>query len=190
MADAAVQRRPLSGRTEMFMGFAVVMVVAMLVIPLPTVLLDVLMAFNLVFSLIVLLIVLYIGKPTEFNIFPTVLLVITVFGLALNVSSTRLILTQGARFDGRMIRAFSSFVVGSGGSEGLVVGSIIFIVIIAVQAIVITKGATRVAEVAARFTLDAMQVKMMTVETELSSGSISEEEAKVRKQEIQQESEY
>jgi flagellar biosynthesis protein FlhA len=189
MADAA-QARPLSRRADMFTGFAVIMIVAMLVIPLPTVLLDVLMAFNLVFSLMVLLIVLYIKKPTEFNIFPTVLLVITVFSLALNVSSTRLILTQGARFDGRMIRAFSSFVVGSGGSEGLVVGFIIFIVIIAVQAIVITKGATRVAEVAARFTLDAMQVKMMTVETELSSGSISEEEAKARKQEIQQESDY
>jgi flagellar biosynthesis protein FlhA len=138
----------------------------------------------------VLLIVLYIRKPTEFSIFPTVLLVITVFSLALNVSSTRLILTQGARFNGRMIRAFSSFVVGSSGSKGLVVGFIIFIVIIAVQAIVITKGATRVAEVAARFTLDAMQVKMMTVEAELNSQSITEEEAKARKAEIQQESNY
>jgi flagellar biosynthesis protein FlhA len=119
-----------------------------------------------------------------------VLLVATVFGLALNVSSTRLILTQGARFDGRMIRAFSSFVVGSGGTEGLVVGFIIFIVIIAVQVVVITKGATRVSEVAARFTLDGMQVKQMGIEAELSSGSITDEEAKAKKTELEMESAF
>jgi flagellar biosynthesis protein FlhA len=112
------------------------------------------------------------------------LLVVTVFGLALNVSSTRLILTQGARFDGRMIRAFSSFVVGSGGREGLVVGFIIFIVIIAVQMVVITKGATRVSEVAARFQLDGMPQKQMSIEAEFNSGSITEEEARERKRDL------
>ncbi|MDR1106517.1 MAG: flagellar biosynthesis protein FlhA [Treponema sp.] len=180
----------LNRNRDVFIAVGVVMVVAMLIIPLPTVLLDVLMAFNLIFSLMILLTVLYIRKPTDFNLFPTVLLVATVFGLALNVSSTRLILTKGGSFDGRMIRAFSSFVVGSGGSEGLVVGFVIFIVIIAVQVVVITKGATRVAEVAARFTLDAMQVKIMTVEAELNSGSIGEEEAQTRKREIQLESDF
>jgi flagellar biosynthesis protein FlhA len=97
---------------------------------------------------------------------------------------------MGERFDGRMIRAFSTFVVGSGGNEGIVIGFIIFIVIIAVQAVVITKGATRVSEVAARFTLDSMQVKMMAVETEYSSGSITEDEAQSRKAQIQKESDF
>jgi flagellar biosynthesis protein FlhA len=148
------------------------------------------MAMNLMLSLLILLIVLYSNKPIEFNLFPTMLLVATVFSLALNVSSTRLILAQGVKFNGRMVRAFSSFVVGVSGNEGLVIGFIIFIIVIAVQAVVITKGATRVSEVAARFTLDSMQVKMMAVETEYSSGSITEEESQNRKKEIRQESDF
>ncbi|GHV95123.1 flagellar biosynthesis protein FlhA [Spirochaetia bacterium] len=197
MADAArlnvegtLSRNPLNFLRDSFPAMAVITVVIMLILPLPTVLLDALMAMNLIFSLLVLLIVLYTQRPTEFSLFPTVLLVATVFSLALNVSSTRLILTQGGKFDGRMIRAFSSFVVGSRGNEGIVVGFIIFIVIIAVQAVVITKGATRVSEVAARFTLDSMQVKMMSIETEYSSGSISEEEAQKRKAQVQKESDF
>jgi len=197
MADAArisgegtVSRNPLNFLKDSFPAVAVITVVIMVILPLPTVLLDALMAINLVFSLLVLLIVLYTQRPTEFSLFPTVLLVATVFSLALNVSSTRLILTMGSRFDGRMIRAFSSFVVGSGGNEGIVVGLIIFIIIIAVQVVVITKGATRVSEVAARFTLDSMQVKFMAIETEYSSGSITEEEAQKRKAQIQKESDF
>jgi len=196
MADAAlggsktVVRSPLSFLQESFPAVAVITTVVMLILPLPTVLLDALMAFNLIFSLLILLIVLYTVKPTEFSLFPTVLLVATVFSLALNISSTRLILSLGARFDGRMIRAFSSFVVGSSGNEGLVIGFIIFIVIIAVQAVVITKGATRVSEVAARFTLDSMQPKLMAIEAEYSQGSITEEEAKERKAQIQKDSDF
>jgi flagellar biosynthesis protein FlhA len=177
-------------RRDMAIAFAVIAVVAMVVIPLPTILLDTLMATNLVLSLLILLIVMYTQKPTDFSSFPTVLLVVTVFGLALNISSTRLILTQGADFDGRMIRAFASFVVGSGGAEGLVVGGIIFVVILAVQLLVITKGSTRIAEVAARFALDAMQVKQMAIETEYSSGSITEEEAQAKKLELQRELDF
>ncbi|MDR2158583.1 MAG: flagellar biosynthesis protein FlhA [Treponema sp.] len=172
------------------MSLAVVAVVVMIIIPLPTVLLDALMALNLVFSLMILLIVLYSKKATDFSLFPTVLLAVTIFGLVLNISSTKLILIKGARFDGRMIRALSSFVVGSGGSEGLVIGFIIFIIIIAVQVIVITKGATRVSEVAARFTLDGMQVKHMAVENEFNTGAISEEEMKNRKLELELESNF
>jgi flagellar biosynthesis protein FlhA len=175
---------------DVVIAIAVVVVVVMLVIPLPTVLLDMFMALNLVLSLLVLLIVLYNQKATDFSLFPTVLLVVTVFGLALNVSSTRLILTQGERFNGRMIRAFSSFVVGSGGTEGLVVGFIIFIVIIAVQVVVITKGATRVSEVAARFTLDALPGKQMAIEAEYNSGAITEEESTARKKDLQQEADF
>ena len=196
MADAALGgNKSISNSILNFVQYnfpavAVIVIVVMMILPLHTVILDALMALNLMFSLLILLIVLYTRRPTEFSLFPTLLLVSTVSGLALNVSSTRKILTMGAAFDGRMIRAFSSFVVGSSGSEGLVIGSIIFIVLIAVQIVVITKGATRVSEVAARFTLDSMQVKMMGVETEYSSGSISEEEAKSRKEQIQKESDY
>ena len=196
MADAALGTEGTVSRNSMdflrnsFPAVAVIVTVVMLILPLPTFLLDALMAFNLMFSLLVLLIVLYTKRPTEFSLFPTILLVTTVFSLALNISSTRLILTMGVRFDGRMIRAFSTFVVGSSGNQGIVIGFIIFIVIIAVQAVVITKGATRVSEVAARFTLDSMQVKMMAVETEYSSGSITEEEAQNRKAQIQRESDF
>uniref|UniRef100_A0A7C3IF27 Flagellar biosynthesis protein FlhA n=1 Tax=Gracilinema caldarium TaxID=215591 RepID=A0A7C3IF27_9SPIR len=180
----------LKDRSDLFVAVGVVAVVLMLIIPLPTVLLDALMALNLVLALLILLIVLYTKRPTDFSIFPTILLVSTVFGLAINVSSTRLILSQGTKFDGKMIKAFSSFVVGTGGTEGLVIGFVIFIVIIAVQAIVITKGATRVAEVAARFALDALPGKQMAIEAEYNSGAITEEEAFRRKNELQREVDF
>ncbi|MCL2066896.1 MAG: flagellar biosynthesis protein FlhA [Treponema sp.] len=188
--EGAVPRNPLKFLKDSFPAVVVITAVVMIVLPLHTIILDALIAVNLIFSLLVLLIVLYTQKPTEFSLFPTILLVATVFSLALNVSSTRLILTKGGRFDGRMIRSFSSFVVGSGGSEGIVIGFIIFIIIIAVQVVVITKGATRVSEVAARFTLDSMQVKFMAIETEYSSGSITEEEAQRRKAQVQKESDF
>jgi flagellar biosynthesis protein FlhA len=175
---------------DLFIAIGVVLVVIMLIIPLPTVLLDTLMALNLVLALLILLIVLYTKKATDFSVFPSVLLIVTVFGLALNISSTRLILTKGASFDGRMIGAFSRFVVGSGGTEGLVVGFIIFIIIIAVQAIVITKGATRISEVAARFALDAMPGKQMAIDAEFTSGAITEDVARERKREVQQEADF
>ena len=197
MADVArpgnegkVSFSPLALLKESFPAVLVITVVVMVILPMPTVLLDALMAVNLVFALLVLLIVLYTQRPTEFSLFPTVLLVATVFSLALNISSTKLILTKGGNFNGRMIRAFSSFVVGSGGNEGIVVGFIIFIIIIAVQLVVITKGATRVSEVAARFTLDSMPVKMMAIDTEYSSGAITEEEAQKRKAQVQKESDF
>ena len=198
MADAAlsnekkVSRNPFGFLKDSFPAAAVLTGVLALLLPLHPVILDVLMALNIVFALLVLLIVLYTQKPTEFSLFPTILLWATVFSLALNVSSTRLILTRGhiVPFEGNMILAFSEFVAGSAGGEGLVIGIIIFVIIIVVQIVVITKGATRVSEVAARFTLDSMQVKMMGVETEYSSGSISEEEAQRRKKLIQQEADF
>ena len=197
MADAVVTQGRV-GLNQLLMAdsrrnlIALVVVIGMLmfIIPIPTVLLDVFMSFNLILSLLVLLIVLYNKKPTDFSLFPTVLLVLTVFSLILNVSSTRLILTYGARFDGRMIKAFSSFVVGVGGTQGLVIGAIIFIVIIAVQVMVITKGATRVSEVAARFTLDSLPGKQMAIDAEYSSGSIDQKEATQRKEALQKESDF
>ncbi|MDR3356322.1 MAG: flagellar biosynthesis protein FlhA [Spirochaetaceae bacterium] len=196
MADAAYMAPrggiadALGNKGDIFIAAGVVAAVMMMIIPMPTFLLDTLMAMNLIMGLLVLLIVLYTKKATDFSVFPTMLLVLTVFGLALNISSTRLILTQGENFNGRMVRAFSTFVVGSGGTEGLVIGFVIFIVLIAVQVVVITKGSTRIAEVAARFTLDKMPAKQMAVESEFNSGAISEEEMKKRKDEIEQESSF
>ena len=189
MADANVNvNSPLNFLKQSFPATAVVTVVLAVIFPMPTVLLDALMAINLVFALLILLIVIYEPKPTSFTLFPTILLVSTVFSLALNVSSTKLILSLGGRFDGRMIKAFSSFVVGTSGDAGIVIGLIIFIVIMAVQLIVITKGSGRVSEVAARFSLDSMQPRMMAIETEYSSGAITEEEAQRQKDEIKRES--
>ncbi|TVQ39956.1 MAG: flagellar biosynthesis protein FlhA [Spirochaetaceae bacterium] len=180
----------LRHRTDVLVAVGVVAVVMMLIIPLPTVLLDTFMALNLVLSLLVILIVLYTRNALEFSVFPTMLLVVTVYGLALNVSSTRLILAQGADFGGQIVRAFSTFVVGTEAAEGLVIGLIIFIIIIAVQFIVITKGATRVAEVAARFTLDSLPAKQMAIEAEYNSGAITEEEASRKKTDLEREADF
>jgi flagellar biosynthesis protein FlhA len=179
-----------SNPSDMAVAVSAVAVVLLIIIPVPTVLLDALLAINLSAGLVILLIVLYTKKATDFSIFPTMLLVTTVFGLALNISTTRQILTKGEAFDGKMIRAFASFVVGAGGTDGLVIGFIIFIVIIAVQAIVITKGATRIAEVAARFTLDGLPGKQMSIDAEYNSGAITEEEALRRKAEVQREVDF
>jgi flagellar biosynthesis protein FlhA len=177
-------------RSDVFVAIGVIAVVGMMIIPLPAFLLDTLMAFNIVLALLVILIILYTRNALEFSVFPTLLLLATVFGLALNVSSTRLILSKGSAFDGRIIRAFGTFVVGASGLEGYVIGLIIFVIIIAVQFIVITKGATRVAEVAARFTLDALPGKQMAIEAEYNSGLITEEEATRKKNDLQREADF
>jgi flagellar biosynthesis protein FlhA len=176
--------------SDIFVGVGVVAVVMMMIIPLPTFLLDALMAVNLVLALLVILIVLYMKHALEFTVFPALLLILTVFGLALNVSSTRLILSMGSRFDGHLVRAFGTFVVGTEGTKGYVIGFIIFLIIIAVQFMVITKGSTRVAEVAARFTLDALPGKQMAIEAEYNSGLITEEEASRRKGNLQKEVDF
>lgn len=167
-----------------------IMVIFVIIIPLPTALLDFFMALNLIFSLIILLIVLFVDKPTEFTVFPSLLLVSTIFGLALNVSSTRLILTYGEKFNGKMIAAFSQFVIGSKGNQGLVIGFVVFIILIAVQAFVITKGATRIAEVAARFALDFNNTRSMSIEAEYNAGVITEAEARKKKEDLQRSTDF
>ena len=167
-----------------------ILVIFVIIIPLPTALLDFFMALNLIFSLIILLIVLFVDKPTEFTVFPSLLLVSTIFGLALNVSSTRLILTYGEKFNGKMIAAFSQFVIGSTGNQGLVIGFVVFIILIAVQAFVITKGATRIAEVAARFALDFNNTRSMSIEAEYNAGVITEAEARKKKEELQRSTDF
>ncbi|MCK4514927.1 MAG: flagellar biosynthesis protein FlhA [Spirochaetaceae bacterium] len=180
----------LRERSDIFVAVGVIVIIMMLIIPLPTFLLDSFMAVNIVMALLIILITLYTRSALDFSVFPTLLLVATVFGLALNVSSTRLILSQGENFSGRIVIAFSNFVVGTTGTEGLVIGVIIFVILIAVQFIVITKGATRVAEVAARFTLDALPGKQMAIEAEYNSGAITEEIAAKRKNELEREVDF
>ena len=172
-------------------GFIVgILIIMMLIIPLPTILLDLFMILNLLLSIIIILNILNITSPLAISSFPTLLLFSTVFSLALNVSSTRLILAQGASFDGKIVRAFGTFVVGTSNIEGLVIGPIIFIIIMIVQFIVITRGASRVAEVSARFTLDSMPGKQMAIEAEFNSGAISEEELIQKRKDIQRESDF
>lgn len=163
----------------------VILIVLLLIIPLNPFLLDILFILNISISLIILLITMNISEPLEFSIFPSLLLITTLFRLGLNVSSTRLILTkQGSA--GQVIAAFGSFVLRG----NVIVGTIIFLIIVLVQFIVITKGAERVAEVAARFTLDAMPGKQMAIDADLNSGLINEQDAKIRRYKIQKEADF
>ncbi|MEL3908382.1 MAG: flagellar biosynthesis protein FlhA [Treponemataceae bacterium] len=176
--------------TQIAIAIGVVTIVFMLVVPLPTFLLDFFMALNLIINIIILLLVLFNEHPTSFSTFPSLLLLMTIFGLAINVSSTRLILTMGEKFDGAMINAFSTFVVGTSGVEGLVIGLVVFIIIMAVQVFVITKGSTRIAEVQARFTLDFIPTKQMSIENEYNSGAITFEEAQAKKEQVQKDADF
>lgn len=169
---------------DIIVVFAVIAIVIMMVIPMPTFLLDILLTFNITLSLIVLLVTMYILEPLQFSIFPSLLLLTTLFRLALNVSSTRLILLEG--YAGDIIKAFGEFVVGS----NVLVGFIIFLILVIIQFVVITKGAERVAEVAARFTLDSMPGKQMSIDADLNAGLITESDAKKRRLNIQNEADF
>jgi flagellar biosynthesis protein FlhA len=181
-----IEDRSWMSKKDIMLGIGVISVVSMLVLPMPTFLLDFFLAISIMVGMLILLIVMYVPRSYDFSVFPTLLLITTVFRLALNVSSTRLILLEGAAFDGKLIRAFGNFVVGG----NYVVGFIVFIILVAVQFIVITKGATRTAEVAARFTLDAMPGKQMSIDSDLSNGLISEEDAKKRRKDLQKEADF
>lgn len=175
----------------MIFGAMIVVVVMMLIIPIPAFLLDFLMSINLLMGILIVLIVSYTRKATDFSIFPTLLLVTTIMRVAVNVSSTRLILTKGAAFDGKMVRAFGEFVVGgANNASGLVVGVIIFAILVLVQFIVITKGATRVSEVAARFSLDKMPNLFMAIDVEVNNGAITEEQAIEKRRQLSEESQF
>lgn len=163
----------------------VVVIVLFLLIPLPPFLLDVFFIVNISLALIILLITMNIHEPLEFSIFPSLLLITTLFRLGLNVSSTRLILSNGGEA-GQVIKVFGEFVI----QGNVVIGVIIFLIIVLMQFIVITKGAERVAEVAARFTLDSMPGKQMAIDADLSSGLINEQEAKLRRYKVQREADF
>ncbi|MCS6802422.1 MAG: flagellar biosynthesis protein FlhA [Chloroflexota bacterium] len=176
--------RRLTANSDVVLAVAVVFIVAMLIVPLPDVLLDLLIIVNIATALTILMVAMYITQPLQFSVFPSILLVATLFRLGLNVSATRLILLQGEA--GRVIEAFGSFVVGG----NYVVGAVVFIILIIVQFVVITRGAERVAEVAARFTLDAMPGKQMAIDADLNAGLITQDEARRRRREIEREADF
>lgn len=163
---------------------ALVVIVVMMVVPLPPVLLDMLLAFNITFSVVILLTSMYVTRALDFAVFPSLLLVATMFRLALNVSATRLVLTHGEA--GKVIEAFGHFVVGG----SLIVGLVIFLILVIIQFMVITNGSGRVAEVAARFTLDAMPGKQMAIDADLAAGAISDAEAKRRRKDVSAEADF
>jgi flagellar biosynthesis protein FlhA len=175
--------------SDVFMAVAVVGILVFMVMPLPTLLLDLLLSFSITFSLIILLASMYVQNPLDLSAFPSILLLVTLFRLALNVASTRIILlngSEGIMAAGKVIKAFGSFVVGG----NYLVGIIVFLILVAINFIVITKGAGRIAEVAARFTLDAMPGKQMSIDADLNAGLITEQEARERRLLIAREAEY
>ena len=179
----------VTSNTDILMGFAAMCILMVMMIPLPSMLLDILLSFNITFALIILLVGMYILKPLDLSSFPSILLMVTLFRLSLNVASTRLILlhgNEGTHAAGKVIMAFGSFVVGG----NYLVGVIVFIILVVINFMVITKGAGRIAEVAARFTLDAMPGKQMSIDADLNAGLIDEAQARDRRLQISREAEY
>lgn len=175
--------------TEMIVPAAVLGTVVALIVPMPAFLLDVLIVGDIMMSVIVLMVAMYVARPVEFNVFPSTLLLLTLFRLALNVSSSRLILLNGqtgTASAGAVIQAFGNFVVGG----NYVVGAVIFLVLIAIQYVVINHGAVRVSEVTARFTLDALPGKQMSIDSDLNAGLIDETEARKRRKHLAAEAEF
>ena len=169
---------------SILLALGMFLILAVMLVPIPTQLLDLAITFNIAFTLIVLLVTLYSKEPLEFSVFPTLLLVLTLTRLALNVASTRLILAEG--YAGRVIESFGQFVVAG----NPVIGLVIFTILVVIQFVVITKGAGRIAEVGARFTLDAMPGKQMAIDADLNAGLIDEKEAKARRERIAQEADF
>lgn len=174
----------ISKYIEVIIAFGVIGIIAIIILPLPSALLDLLLTMNLTLGIIILLLTLFTHSVLDFSVFPTLLLIVTMFRLGLNISSTRLILSQGSA--GNVINAFATFVTG----DNYIVGAVIFIIIVIVQLVVVTNGASRVSEVAARFTLDAMPGKQMAIDADLNSGLIDENKAKRRRQDLQREADF
>jgi flagellar biosynthesis protein FlhA len=179
----------ITKNTDLFIAFGMLAILAVMIIPLPPMMLDLALTFSLAISILILLVSLYTQRALDFTSFPSLLLMTTLFRLSLNVATTRLILThghEGEKAAGHVIASFANFVVGG----NYVIGFIMFTILIVINFIVITKGSGRVAEVAARFTLDAMPGKQMSIDAELNSGHISEAEARKRRRAIEQEADF
>jgi flagellar biosynthesis protein FlhA len=190
MAEANVQAAPTRPAMSQLAGpILVVLILAMMVLPLPPFVLDLLFTFNISVSLLVVLMAVYVNKPLDFSLFPTVLLMTTLLRLSLNVASTRVVLLYGhtgADAAGKVIESFGYFLIGGNYAVGIVV----FVVLVIINFVVITKGSGRIAEVAARFTLDAMPGKQMAIDADLNAGLIAEQEARRRRAEVAKEAEF
>ena len=185
MADVAVPvRNPVTKYADIGIAILLVLVVVMMIIPVPTPLLDILLALNITFGVVILLATFYVNNALEIAAFPSIILIATLFRLALNISTTRQILLNG--YAGEVVSAFGNFVVGG----NYVVGGVVFLILVVIQFLVITKGSERVAEVAARFTLDAMPGKQMSIDADLNAGMIDEAEARTRRKNIQREADF
>ena len=175
---------PLANSSNLIVAAVVMMIIGIMILPMPTFLMDVFLVMNITGALVILFVSMYVTKPLQFSVFPSVLLIITLFRLSLNVGTTRLILGSG--YAGEIIESFGSFVAGG----NYVVGIVIFLVLVLINFVVITKGAGRIAEVSARFTLDAMPGKQMAIDADLNAGLIDDVEAKERREIISQEASF
>ena len=193
MAEAYAEKSSfladLTRSSGFFLALGVVGILTVMIVPLPTIILDLLLSMSIAAAIVILLMAMSVMKPLDFSVFPTVLLIVTLMRLALNVASTRLVLlygNQGTDAAGQVIKAFGTFVVGG----NYVIGFIVFSVLVLINFVVITKGATRIAEVAARFTLDSMPGKQMSIDADLNTGLITESEARQRRREIENEANF
>ncbi len=192
MAESYTGTEYLQGWTKssgVVMATGIIGILVVMMIPLPTLALDIFLTFNITITVVILLMSMYVLRPLDFSAFPSILLVVTLLRLSLNVASTRLILlhgNEGTAAAGQVIKAFGSFVVGG----NYVVGLIVFLILIVINFVVITKGATRIAEVSARFTLDAMPGKQMSIDADLNAGLITDSEARERRRNIEREADF
>src|SRR3954470_16804139 len=184
MAKAQSNLKRFFRQGDLWLVIGVFATILVLILPIPPLALDMFLAISIGMSLLILLIILYVEEPADFTSFPTLLLFVTLFRLALNVASTRLILLDG--YAGHLIEAFGNFVVRG----NYVVGFVVFAILVLINFVVITKGAGRVAEVAARFTLDELPGKQMAIDAELSAGVITESEARTRRRKVEQEADF
>ncbi len=185
----AIELRGVRKNSDIYVALALIGVLSLMIVPLPAFVLDIFLAANMTIALSILLICLYTVQPLDFSVFPSVLLVTTLFRLSLNIASTRLILlhgSEGVDAAGAVIKAFGQFVVGG----NYIVGAVLFLILVVINFVVITKGAGRVAEVAARFTLDAMPGKQMAIDADLSAGLLTDKEAKRRRLKISREADF
>lgn len=187
--QASVLKSLLKRPQEYAVGLGVIVILAVMVMPIPPFLLDLLLSFSITFALIILLVSIFMQGPLDFSVFPSLLLIVTLIRLSLNVASTRIILLhgdEGISAAGDVIESFGSFVVGG----NFVVGAVIFIILVMINFIVITKGSVRTSEVAARFTLDAIPGKQMSIDADLNAGLINDREARKRRQNLEQEANF
>ena len=189
MAQSGVIKLMSQRPQELMVAAGIVTILGVMVMPIPTVFLDLLLSFSITFALIVLMVAVFMLSPLEFSVFPSLLLIITLLRLSLNIASTRIILLNGDRGSsaaGQVIESFGSFVVGG----NYVVGTVIFIILVMINFIVITKGSVRTSEVAARFTLDAIPGKQMSIDADLNAGLITEQDARTRRKNLEREADF